>query len=54
MEKNILLTIAYDGSVFHGWQRQPDKVTVQGYLEKVMSELFKTDIVLNGTSRTDA
>lgn len=54
MEKNVLLTIAYDGSGFSGWQRQPDKLTVQGYLEKTMSSLFKRDIILNGTSRTDA
>ena len=54
MEKNVLLTIAYDGSGFSGWQRQPDKVTVQGYLEKTISSLFKKEILLNGTSRTDA
>ena len=54
MEKNILLTIAYDGSRFFGWQRQPDRPTVQGHLEKVLSSLFKKEILLNGTSRTDA
>ncbi len=54
MERNILLKIAYDGSGFHGWQRQPDKRTVQGHLETVLSRLFKTEIMLNGTSRTDA
>ena len=52
--KNILLKIAYDGAGFHGWQRQPDKPTVQGHLETVLSRLFKTGILLNGTSRTDA
>lgn len=54
MKKNILLTIAYDGSGFHGWQRQPDKPTIQGTLEKLLSKLMKTEVVLNGTSRTDA
>lgn len=54
MEKNILLTIAYDGSSFFGWQRQPDRPTVQGHLEKLLSSLFKREILLNGTSRTDA
>ena len=54
MIRNILLTIAYDGTGFHGWQRQPEEVTVQGHLEQVMSRLFKTEIILNGTSRTDA
>ena len=54
MDKNILLKIAYDGAGFHGWQRQPDKPTVQGHLEIVLSRLFKTEILLNGTSRTDA
>lgn len=54
MERNILLTIAYDGSVFCGWQRQPDVRTVQGHLEHVMTRLFNRKIILNGTSRTDA
>ncbi|MDO4197342.1 MAG: tRNA pseudouridine(38-40) synthase TruA [Prevotellaceae bacterium] len=54
MKKNVLLTIAYDGTDFHGWQRQPAARTVQGHLENVMSRLFKTPIILNGTSRTDA
>lgn len=52
--KNILLTIAYDGSRFHGWQRQPNEVTVQGYLEQTLTRLFGREILLNGTSRTDA
>ena len=54
MTKNILLTIAYDGSRFHGWQKQPAEVTVQGHLERVMSRLFKRPVLLSGTSRTDA
>ena len=54
MTKNILLTIAYDGSGFHGWQKQPGELTVQGHLEHVMSRLFKREILLSGTSRTDA
>lgn len=54
MEKNILLTIEYDGSRFFGWQRQPDKPTVQGHLENVLSSLLKQNVTINGTSRTDA
>ena len=54
MIRNILLTIEYDGTGFHGWQKQPGQTTVQGHLETVMSRLFKTEISLNGTSRTDA
>lgn len=54
MEKNILLTIAYDGAGFHGWQKQPAARTVQGHLETVMSRIFRKEIMLNGTSRTDA
>lgn len=40
--------------IFTGWQRQPNVKTVQGHLEKVLSRLFREDIALNGTSRTDA
>ena len=52
--RNILLTIEYDGSGYAGWQRQPDKRTVCGRLEEVFSEYFKTDVKLEGASRTDA
>lgn len=53
MERNILLTIEYDGSGFSGWQRQPGRRTVQGELERVLSRLCACDILINGTSRTD-
>lgn len=49
-----MLTIAYDGSRFFGWQKQPDRPTVQGHLERILSSLFRREILLNGTSRTDA
>lgn len=52
--KNVLLTIAYDGTNFSGWQRQPEQRTVQGEVERVLSQLCRQDIKLNGTSRTDA
>ena len=54
MERNILLTIEYDGSEFSGWQRQPVRRTVQGELEQVLSKVCGTPIQINGTSRTDA
>ena len=52
--KNILLTIEYDGTAFSGWQRQPGRRTVQGELERVLSQLCRQDIRIDGTGRTDA
>ena len=54
MERNIFMTIEYDGSGFCGWQRQPNVRTVQGHLEEVLSHVCGTPIKINGTSRTDA
>ncbi|WP_419024993.1 tRNA pseudouridine(38-40) synthase TruA [Emergencia sp.] len=54
MERNILLTIEYDGTNFCGWQRQPGVRTVQGELEQALSKVCGEAIKLNGTSRTDA
>jgi len=54
MEKNILLTIEYDGTNFHGWQKQPEKRTVQGELERVLQIVCGQEMKVEGTSRTDA
>lgn len=54
MERNLLLTIEYDGTGFSGWQRQPGKRTIQGELERVLSSVCGMEVKLEGTSRTDA
>lgn len=54
MERNLLLTIEYDGTGFSGWQRQPGKRTIQGELERVLSSVCGIQVKLEGTSRTDA
>lgn len=54
MERNILLTIEYDGTNFYGWQRQPDVRTVQGTLEDVLSKVCGRRILVDGAGRTDA
>lgn len=51
--RNLKLTVQYDGASFHGWQRQPSMRTVQGVLEKVLSELCAEQVQLAGASRTD-
>ena len=51
---NILLKIAYDGSGFHGWQKQPGVRTVQGELEEKLDAVLRAPVSLDGTSRTDA
>ena len=54
MKRNLLLTIEYDGSEFSGWQRQPERRTVQGELERVLTKVCGVPVQINGTSRTDA
>ncbi|MBP1919096.1 tRNA pseudouridine(38-40) synthase TruA [Youngiibacter multivorans] len=51
---NIKLLIEYDGTAFSGWQRQPNARTVQGDLEKALSDLLMEEIKVNGSSRTDS
>jgi tRNA pseudouridine38-40 synthase len=52
--RNIKLTIAYDGSEFHGWQIQPGCVTVQGVLIEALRSLLGPRARICGASRTDA
>ena len=54
MEKNYKLTIAYDGTRFFGWERQPDRETIQGKLESVLEKLNGKPVDVIGAGRTDA
>src|SRR5215472_14534681 len=48
------LTIAYDGTDFHGWQMQANKPTIQGEIVAVLRRLTQENVVLHGAGRTDA
>jgi tRNA pseudouridine38-40 synthase len=48
------LVLAYDGSEFHGWQVQPDRVTVQGELRDALARITGEDVLPQGSGRTDA
>jgi tRNA pseudouridine38-40 synthase len=54
MERNVKLVLAYEGTGFHGWQRQAGVRTVQGELEEVLRSLWGEPVELRGASRTDA
>lgn len=51
---NIKLTVAYDGTNYHGWQKQRNLPTIQGTIEKVLKKILKEDVTLTGAGRTDA
>ena len=48
------LTIAYDGTDFHGWQIQANKPTVQGEIVAVLRRVTQENVQLHGAGRTDA
>ncbi len=52
--RNIKLVIEFDGSAFCGWQRQPKGRTVQKTIESAICKVIGEDIIINGSSRTDA
>ncbi len=52
--RNIKLTICYDGTDFHGWQRQPGLRTIQQTLEEAILALTQTQPKTTASSRTDA
>lgn len=54
MLENYKLSVSYDGTDFFGWQRQPDKRTVQGALEDSLTKITQKRITVNGAGRTDA
>ena len=51
--RRIKLVIHYDGTAYHGWQRQPDVDTIQEQLERALEKLCDCKAMLVGSSRTD-
>jgi tRNA pseudouridine38-40 synthase len=54
MSRTLKITLAYDGSEFHGWQIQPGLATVQGTLAECLKRLTGEDVLPQGSGRTDA
>ncbi|MCD8020779.1 MAG: tRNA pseudouridine(38-40) synthase TruA [Clostridiales bacterium] len=54
MKKNYKMIISYDGSRYYGWEHQPDRDTIQGKCESVLSRMCGTEIAVIGAGRTDA
>ncbi|MEE1329644.1 MAG: tRNA pseudouridine(38-40) synthase TruA [Acutalibacteraceae bacterium] len=50
----MLLTISYDGTAYHGWQVQPNGITVQAVLQDSLQKLLGVRPAVTGCSRTDA
>lgn len=47
------MIIEYDGSKFVGWQFQKNGTTIQGEIEKILKKIFKKNIKITGSGRTD-
>lgn len=52
--RNIKLVIEYDGKEFNGWQKQPNKLNIQGTIEKAIETITKEKVDLIASGRTDA
>ncbi len=52
--RSYKLTLAYDGTHFTGWQRQPGRRTVQGVLEKVLGAVLQEEVRCMSSGRTDS
>lgn len=52
--KRIMLTVAYDGTNYHGWQRQPNGETIESVLNRCLSGLLQEETEVIGASRTDS
>jgi tRNA pseudouridine38-40 synthase len=52
--RRIRITLAYDGTGFHGWQVQPGLPTIQGVLEEIIGGIEGKPVHVAGSGRTDA
>ncbi len=53
-KRNLRITVEYDGTRYHGWQLQKDRITVQGELQRALKEITGRRTPLVGAGRTDA
>ncbi len=51
--QKFLIKISYDGSCYHGWQIQPNGISVQEVIEKCLKQIAKQAIPIVGSGRTD-
>ncbi len=51
--KRYFIELAYNGSAYHGWQRQPNAISVQEALEEALTKLLNKSMVISGAGRTD-
>ena len=54
MTRNYKLTLSYDGTRYYGWERQPDRDTIQGKLEAVLSRMCDAPNTSTGASHMRA
>jgi tRNA pseudouridine38-40 synthase len=52
--ENFRLIVEYDGTAYHGWQRQRTDRTIQGEIEKALATMTEKSVSLAGSGRTDA
>ena len=52
--RNIKIVIEYDGKKYYGWQKQPNKITVQSEIERAIFEVTGEEVVIHSSGRTDA
>lgn len=52
--RNIALVVSYDGTAYHGWQRQPDRITIQEVLEDRIRKIVNHNIKIYAGGRTDS
>ena len=53
-EKTFKIIIEYDGTDFHGWQKQKNDRTIQADIESALSTMTGEEVVVHGSGRTDA
>lgn len=51
---NYLVNISYDGSNYHGWAKQQNNITIQNVIENILESIYKKEIKIIGSGRTDS